>query len=214
MPRAIDLTGRRFGRWTVLEYSHSAGVPKKRYWLCKCDCGTVRNVASGDLLSGRSKSCGCLQREAAAKAQRKHGHTSTTSVSKEWRAWKAMKERCYNPNHKSYIDYGGRGIKVCDRWLHSFENFLADMGEAPTAMHSLDRINVNGDYSPENCRWATATEQARNTRRSFFVVIGGVRKTVAEWAEIVEMRPSTIFKRLARGWTYSQAVLGKGVYVG
>jgi len=151
--KLIDETGKRYGRLLVVGFQNGK-------WECKCDCGKVTYVLGGNLRSGRQKSCGCLDYERKVK----HGNTSGSKETPEYRAWKNMKKRCYNTKDKYYQDYGGRGIKVCDRWLHSFENFLEDMGKRPSPKHSLDRIDYNGDYSPENCRWVTASEQIINQR--------------------------------------------------
>jgi hypothetical protein len=159
MTARIDVTGRRFGRLTVLGFSHT-GKWGKAIWLCVCDCGNEAKISGEDLRSGNSASCGCIRVARISALNRTHGR-SRTSV---YNRWKEMHARCYNPKHPRYADYGGRGITVCERW-HSFENFLADMGEPPPGL-TLDRINNDLGYSPENCRWTTVSEQNSNTRRS------------------------------------------------
>ena len=141
-----------FGDWTVLSY---AGVDKNRNgrWLCACECGTVKVVYTHHLTSGRSQGCGCTKVV--------HGLTGTA----EYQAWKNMRKRCYNQENPRYPDYGGRGIKICDRWLNDPAAFLEDMGERPSPDHSIDRRDNDGDYEPSNCRWATRSEQQRNKRR-------------------------------------------------
>jgi hypothetical protein len=153
----IDLAGHKFGRLTAIKYEGNA------MWKCNCVCGNSSTVYRGDLRAGRTKSCGCLKNE----TQKDIGVRRTThglSNTSEYHTWYSMKYRCNNTNSKDYPDYGGRGITICDRWLESFDNFYKDMGEKPTAKHSLDRINVNGNYEPSNCRWATIAEQSNNKR--------------------------------------------------
>lgn len=159
MTARIDITGRQFGRLTVLGFSHT-GKWGKAFWTCSCDCGAQTSVSGEDLKSGNTASCGCIHRESLGNRTRKHGRTGTSIYNR----WKEMMARCYNPKHPRYADYGGRGIRVCDRW-HTFTNFLADMGEPPPGL-TLDRIDNNGNYEPGNCRWATVSEQNSNQRRS------------------------------------------------
>lgn len=155
----IDLRGKQFGRLTVL--GMAPRTHGRARWDCICECGT-RTVVTGDVLQqGRSMSCGCLRREMNCAKFRVHGAAGTP----EYRAWSGMKARCHNPNNPDYHRYGDRGIRVCDRWIESFERFLADMGPRPSSEHSLDRFpNNDGNYEPDNCRWATAQEQAFNRR--------------------------------------------------
>ena len=129
-------------------------------WLCRCECGAEWTVAASSLTRGLSRSCGCLRRRQAWNYQ--HGESGHSFYSVEYNAWMHMRQRCSNPNYHAYARYGGRGIKVCDRWLNSFEAFLADMGRRPSGRRSLDRIDNNGNYEPSNCRWATPVQQIRN----------------------------------------------------
>lgn len=170
-----DLTGRQFGRLTVLRCAGSSPYGGA-VWRCQCFCGQRCAVRGGSLRRGTTKSCGCLRRERTAERGRKgqaaftHGHTAEGKCSREYISWRSMIERCTYPKHKSFKDYGGRGITICERWLHSFENFLADMGLRPQGM-TLDRYpNNDGNYEPSNCRWATANEQRANRHRP---TIGG-----------------------------------------
>lgn len=162
IPDTKTFTGTEFGRLTVLEKA-AVGVNR---WVCRCSCGNEVTLCANKLLSGNNKSCGCLKRSVLGDASRLHGKANsriTGYASRTYGIWQAMRGRCLNPNNVRWAAYGGRGIKICKRW-NKFENFLADMGEAPLGL-TLDRINVDGDYKPSNCRWATWLEQARNKRK-------------------------------------------------
>lgn len=163
MGKFIDLTGVKFGRLSVLGLTER-GKNKAIRWLCLCDCGKEKTVDTGRLKSGQTKSCGCYQKEMASKANKTHGHKVGGVVSPEYTTWQNMKCRCYDTKDKYYELYGGRGITVCDRWLESFENFYEDMGDKPSNQHSIDRIEVDGNYEPANCKWATKSIQAINQR--------------------------------------------------
>ena len=169
LPRAArkSLSNKRFGRLLVIGRDLSRVTKGSfRFWRCLCDCGKYASVERAHLTSGDTQSCGCLKQEleplVAVRYRKTHGASTPTP---EYRAWSGMKGRCYRQSSSNYLDYGGRGIKVCDNWLNSFENFLRDVGLRPSAHHSLDRINVNGDYSPDNFRWASKTEQSNNRRK-------------------------------------------------
>jgi len=154
--------GVKFGRWSVLKLSDV--VKSKPQYLCRCDCGTTKVVDGFNLTYGKSSNCGCEKKKNWHSIISRHGDGKESARAREYIAWCHIKSRCNNPNTERYPSYGGRGIKVCDRWLNSYENFLADMGRKPSAKHSIDRINVDGNYEPANCRWATDHEQRMNKR--------------------------------------------------
>lgn len=167
--KKIDLSGSVFGRLSVIK--RDAPIigndgKSRTSWLCKCECGNNVIVKTDALRSGTKNSCGCLQKETIGRLNYKHGEARKT---KENRAWYKLKERCYLKSSPKYPLYGGRGITVCDRWLNSYENFLDDMGRAPSPHHSIDRKNVNGNYEPDNCRWATTKEQGNNLRSNIII---------------------------------------------
>jgi len=164
MPKFTDLSGSQFGAWNVVRLA-----ARKRggcVYECHCKCGTIRLIYRSNLISGKTQSCGCEKAARVAQKRITHGHSirKDKRASKVYNCWSSMLTRCFNPNSHAYNRYGGRGITVCERWK-LFENFLADMGE-PSADQSIDRINVNGNYEPNNCRWANNEQQARNTSRT------------------------------------------------
>ena len=178
--KKINKSGSKFGRLLVVSEIGSfiqSGRSRVLY-LCKCDCGKEVKVFSDQL--GRNKSCGCLRSEKIGALNYKHGEAKKT---KENKAWFAIKDRCYNKNAEKYPIYGGRGIIVCDRWLNSYEDFLSDIGRAPTPKHSIDRIDVNGNYTPKNCKWATPKEQANNTRTNVLLTLNNTTLNLKQWAE-------------------------------
>ncbi|MBT2759868.1 hypothetical protein J7E85_01210 [Paenibacillus sp. ISL-20] len=164
MGKIKDLLGQRFARIKVIEFY---GKNKKNgaMWLCECDCGNNKVIWGSDLIRGQTTSCGCLNKERVKAKVTKHGHNKGgNKISSEYRAWNNMIQRCSNPKNNQYKNYGGRGITVCREWLESFQEFFNDMGKKPSAIYSLDRIDVNGNYGPNNCKWSTPKEQARNRR--------------------------------------------------
>ena len=158
----MDLIGKKFVRLTPIK---KLVIKHRSYYVCICECGNEVTVQSKNLKSGNTKSCGCLRKDqgfVTGIQTLKHGHAKQNKITQIYRAYYGMRTRCYNKNYHNYERYGGRGIKVCDRWLESFENFLADVGEPPTVEHTIDRINNEGDYEPNNVRWTTMSEQLKN----------------------------------------------------
>lgn len=196
-----DLTGKVFGRFTVVRYLRTDGKVSK--WECVCECGSQKVVSGGNLRSGNSKSCGCLNREISSKMMaekmRRHGMTDTPT----WKSWKSMHDRCLLEKHKSYGYY--RNIPICPEWLNNFEAFYHDMGERPKGT-SLDRVDNTLGYSPGNCVWSTAKDQARNKSNNVFISHKGQNKTLAEWAENLGIRHCTIWRRLSRGLCVSDVL--------
>lgn len=200
MGKFIDLTGRIYGRLKVVSF---AGITdKKTLWLCLCECGKYKKILQYSIMHGITKSCGCISIE-KGRARGTHRETNKT---KEYKTWAEMKFRCLNKTSTSYHHYGGRGITVCVRWIESYENFLADMGRAPTKDHSIDRINVNGNYEPSNCKWSTDCEQANNRRNSRLITLYGSTKTLAQWCHKLGVNYNTMSTRIYRGWKHSEAI--------
>lgn len=205
MNRIKDLTNKRFERLLVITYAHSKN--KTIYWQCLCDCGTTVVVRGGDLKSGKTKSCGCLHKEIMAKQNVVHGYARRFNQCEPlYVAWRNMKRRCLNSSSPGWENYGGRGIKVCDRWLDSFENFAFDMGPHPGKGYSLERIDNNGDYTPENCKWATRKEQSRNRRANKLLTYQGETLPISVWAERIGVKENTIFSRLRYGWSIEETL--------
>lgn len=196
-----DLTGQRFGRWTVIDRTDDSRTGRTR-WLCHCECGAEKNVQASSLLCGDSKSCGCFNLEQIRTNSITHGGCNT----QEYGIWCAMLRRCYNPAVREFPRYGGRGITVCPRWLHSFENFIRDMGPRPSAEHSIDRIKNEGPYSPRNCRWTDRFTQANNKRNNRMVLVEGHHVTLAEASRSTGIEYHVVFKRLRRGWSIERAL--------
>jgi hypothetical protein len=203
-PRCKDIRGQTFNRLTAIEPAQ-----RPKHWLCRCRCGTLAIVSGKQLRNGMSRSCGCLSREASAAtaiARSTHGHSRGGKVSTEYKIWDGMITRCHSPAGLANPNYGGRGIKVCHRWRYSFKAFFSDMGPRPSKLHTIDRINNNGDYEPDNCRWATRSEQASNRRSSQLLSFMGKTMTTKQWAIETNLPAGTIYQRIGRGWTAEMAL--------
>lgn len=196
MPKRIEISGKKYGRLTVRGDGPRKGA--RRTVVCVCDCGKIVTTDPRSLLSGDTKSCGCYQREAVSLSSSMRGtHRSCGSV--EYNTWVKIKGRCFNQENNKFYAYGSRGIVVCDRWKDSFENFLADMGKRPPNCTSIDRIDVNGDYSPENCRWSSAKEQARNKRNHRMVNYRGEKMPLSQACELSGVNYRSALYRLNVG---------------
>ncbi len=258
-PRIKDLTDKTFGRWTVVGFTGSRGG--KTHWLCVCECGQKRQIVSGSLVSGNTKSCGCLRHNSkgrpvnplygkrygmllvvgyagdarwscmcdcgeAFEAHGSHLRGSETRscgclsralaasratthgkcYSREYSTWCGMKVRCTSPNNKDYPKYGGCGITVCDRWLDSFESFHDDMGDRPEGT-SLDRIDNDGNYTPENCRWATPSEQSSNRSTTRLITrADGISRTASAWSLSLGGVTALVYSRMKAGWCTECAI--------
>lgn len=200
MGKIINLTGQKFGRLTVQSFA-GQDHRNQALWNCVCECGNVVVVKSYFLRSGTTKSCGCFADECRAKANFKHGKRNT----RLFNIWYKMIQRCTNPKEAAYKDYGHRGIYVCQEWLNSFEAFW-DWAQKNGYRDdlSIDRIENNGPYSPENCRWATQKEQANNRRSNIIIEYKGESHNIAEWAKITGIKSGTLLRRYKQGWTLEE----------
>lgn len=191
-------TGNRFSRLTVISISHRRSGNQSRLMVdCLCECGRTTQADSSNLKSGHTKSCGCLGKTYHVK----HGACKTP----EYRAWAKMLARCRNPKDPNFMRYGGRGITVCERW-NNFQDFIADMGARPSSFHSIERINNNEGYSPDNCKWATRPEQQRNRRNNIRITFNGETLVLQDWAKKVGIRPQSLLKRINKGWDLERAM--------
>lgn len=199
--RVRDLTGKIFFYLTVMGF---AGTGKRgcTLWRCRCICGKIKVLRNCDLTQGEYKSCGCMRRKRIGDHFRKHGFSKT----REYRIWGKMKLRCLCSTAREYPYYGGRGIKVCERWAKSFLDFYLDVGSAPSNRHTLERIANDFDYCPGNVRWATRSEQMRNTRRNRLVTFAGETHCLMDWAIKVGLSYSTLRGRIKTGWTIKDAL--------
>lgn len=195
---ARDLKGKRFGRLLVIERSPSKRGDRNAFWRCLCECGNTAVAAAANI--GRTTfSCGCLAKETKTALLKTARYTQTHAMSKtpEHSAWIRMKQRCYNPKDRKYPRYGARGITVCKRWRNSFDAFWADMGPRPSAKHSINRIDNDGNYTPNNCSWALPTAQVRNRSNTLTATIGPITLPIQEWCEVMQIKRSKL-KELVR----------------
>lgn len=189
----IDISERKFGRWTVVSFSHK--VEKNKYWICQCDCGRRKTINYSNLKSGASSSCGCLHKERARAASVTHG----LSKHPAYKSWQHAKHRCFNKDDQHWDRYGGRGITMCPEWANSFESFWKDMGGTYKDGLTLERINFNGHYEPGNCKWATMSEQLRNTERSIFIETPWGLMNIADAADKLGISRVTMQNRFHSG---------------
>lgn len=201
MSKLIDLTGQTFGRLTVL--SRGENRSKMTTWNCVCECGNKTSPDANSLRRGKSKSCGCLVREKAKQTHQTHGETKTS----EYRTWSSMIQRTINKNRNGFNRYGGRGIAVCDRWRHSYESFIYDMGYKPSPKHTIERVDNNKGYNPCNCYWATMKQQANNKRNNTSITHNGVTKNMTQWSETTGIKKNTLAIRLNKlHWSVKKAL--------
>jgi hypothetical protein len=201
----INLKGKKFNRLLVLE-ENGRDIEGRVTWLCRCDCGKEITAVGYRLNAGSPISCGCQKSEVTIKRNTKHGLANRNKRHPMYVLYMGMKQRCYYPKNKRYKNYGGRGIKVCDRWLNNFELFLEDMGERPSKKHSLDRIDNNGDYEPSNCRWATSLEQQGNNSKNHWVEYYGEKMIIADLERKLNIKLSGAYYHLKRGKSIQEAV--------
>ena len=196
-----NLIGKRFGKLIVKERLENDKNGKAR-WLCECDCGNLSTTKTSYLTSGQTKSCGCIKKSVLGDNTRKHG----MSNSRMYNIWCMIKRRCYKKKAQYYKNYGGRGIKMSNGWKNSFEKFWEDMKEGYREELTIERINNNGNYCKENCRWANRNEQMNNMRRNRIICFNGVSKTMSEWSKETGIPYSTIRSRFRYGWTVEKAL--------
>lgn len=192
----IDISGKIYGRLTVVSYNKSDKIGHT-FWNCTCACGKEKIIRQDLLNRNIVVSCGCYAKENSTT----HGKIKTP----EYRTWAHMKSRCTNPNVKEYKNYGGRGISMCERWLNSFENFLADMGERPSSKYSIDRFpNNDGNYEKSNCRWADKKQQADNRRSNVILEYSGIKMSQSEWAKSLGVNHTNIIAFLKRNKSFPE----------
>lgn len=200
-----NMVGQKFGRLTVLDETNHRRKDGHKVYKCKCDCGVISYVASNCLVTGRTKSCGCLNHK---RFNVKHGKSDT----KLYHVFKCMKERCYKKYNYNYKHYGGRGIKICDEWLNDFMNFYNwAIANGYNDNLTIDRINVNGNYEPSNCRWVDMKHQNNNKRNNVLLTHNGKTKTITQWSDELNISYHILWKRHKRGWSDEECLLGRDV---
>lgn len=201
----IDRTGKVYDRLTVIRF-HSTSKDYRSLWLCRCECG-MKVIVNGHDIGKHTKSCGCLNDELRAARNFVHGFAFRGKQCAEYSVWCAMKARCYNPKNKCYHIYGGNGIRVCKRWLDSFEKFLKDMGKRPSPKHLIDRIKNNKNYEPKNCKWSTPLESANNTSRNHLLKFNGKSQSISMWSRELGINEQTLVSRINESkWSIERAL--------
>ena len=196
------IEGNVFGRLRVLQKDTQRSTDKRSYLLCLCTCGKTVSVYRSNLISGTTRSCGCMAREISAALRTRHG----CSHLPEYGIWVKMRHRCHNEESVDYSRYGGRGITVCSRWLKSFSNFYEDMGPRPSPLHSIERTDNDRGYTPRNCKWSTVGEQSRNRRSTVLLTCDGKTQCLSDWAKEVGLARKTLAYRLGAGWSARRAL--------
>jgi len=202
--------GNTYGSWRVI--GRAPNYDERAYWFCLCKCGVVKSISGSSMRKGMSNGCNkCkpvnintnwIENFRLRHSRQTHGMSKTN----EYRIWRGILSRCLNANNPNFHLYGGRGIEVCSEWSDSFEEFYRDMGKRPSTKHSIDRIDTNGNYCKENCRWATAEIQSRNRRNNQHETIGGITYVRSDWMKMLEVDPSSVHKRIRKGETFAHAI--------
>lgn len=193
--RVKNIIGQRFNRLVVIEYAGLSNQNQAK-WLCRCDCNNEVSVEAGSLKTGNTQSCGCLNRELIRSRKSRLTHGMRNSL--EYSTWCSIKRRCYNPNQENYERYGGKGIRMCARWLNSFENFYEDMGPKPTHNHTIERKDSSKDYSPDNCIWLPSRYQSKNRRTVIKIKYQGKEMILKDWARELGMNYITLYYRIIK----------------
>lgn len=202
----IDMTGVQVGRLSVLTFSDpDYWYGSEVTWICVCSCGNMTLVRGSKLRDGSANSCGCYRKERMVKANYKHGNASRSGLSREYKVWSGMLDRCYYEHNVGFEHYGGRGISVCDKWKDDFSKFLADMGKCPPG-YSLERIDVNGNYEPCNCKWIPLSDQQKNMRKTVRIEWNGEVKILADWSKLTGIDHTTIQRSIKRGLTLGEII--------